>query len=95
VLRVGARVRLRLDRGCRREHARQANGQIGTIVAVVTNEVLAPASADPSASSPRLNIESFAGHLYTVALNQAGGLRIELCAVDELEPLPAEAEGQL
>jgi hypothetical protein len=95
MLGAGTRVRIRLDRGCRRQHARRANGQIGTIVAVVTDEVLASAAVDPSDPSTHLSIESFAGHLYTVELNQASGLQIELCAANELDPLPAESGKQL
>lgn len=87
------RVRLTLDRGCRRQHTQHANGRVGTIVAVVTDEILAPANADLRGGSLHLSIDSFAGHLYTVELNEPGGLDIELCAASELEPVPAEAVG--
>jgi len=57
MLGVGTRVRLRLDRGCRRKHARHASGQVGTIIAVVTDDVLAPTKADLSdQSKPRQDL---------------------------------------
>ena len=88
MLGVGTRVRLRLDRGCRRQHARHASGQVGTIVAVVTDDVLAPTRADLGDQSTCLSIEAFAGHLYTVELNEPDGLNLDLYAAGELEPLP-------
>jgi hypothetical protein len=88
MLEVGTRVRLRIGRGCHRQHARHASGQVGTIVAVVTDDVLASTKADLSDQSTCLSIETFAGHLYTVELNEPNGLNLELCAASELEPLP-------
>jgi hypothetical protein len=86
MLEVGTRVRLRLDRGCRRPHARTRHGRVGTIIAVVTEDVLAPvAGTGPHAF---LTLDSFDGHLYSVELSERGGLVIELCAAGELEVLP-------
>ena len=86
MLEVGTRVRLRLDRGCRHRHARTRHGQVGTIIAVVTEDMLAPvAGTEPHAS---LTLESFDGHLYSVELSEPGGLVIELCAASELEVIP-------
>jgi hypothetical protein len=87
MLGVGTRVRLRVDRGCRRQHAGDVNGQVGTIVAVVTDDSLVAANLDPRHPSACLSLESFAGHLYTVELQGSGSLEIELCAASELEPL--------
>jgi len=88
MLGVGTRVRLSLDHSCRRQHARLVNGQVGIIVAVVTDEVLVSGTADPNAPSSRLSIETFAGHLYTVELDEPDGPSLELWAANELEPLP-------
>jgi hypothetical protein len=88
MLGVGTRVRLRLDRGCRRQHARHASGQVGRIVAIVTDDVLAPTGADLGDQGACLSIEAFAGHLYTVELNEPNGLNLDLYAASELEPLP-------
>jgi hypothetical protein len=88
MLGVGTRVRLRLDRGCRRQHARHRDGQVGTIIAVVTEDALDPvAGTGPHAA---LTVESFDGHLYSVELSEHGGLVIELCTADELEVLPRQ-----
>ena len=95
MLRVGTRVRIRLDHGCPRWHARRANGQLGIIIAVVTDDMLVPAATDPRHPSTCLSLESFDGHVHTVELNKRGGLEFELCAVSELEPLPADAREQL
>jgi len=65
-----------------------ANGQLGTIVAVVTDALFAPTSASPIGGRNLLTIESFAGHLYSVELNEPGSLEIELCAASELAILP-------
>jgi hypothetical protein len=87
MLGVGTRVRLRLERGCRRWHARTRHGQVGTIIAVVTEDVLAPvAGTEPHAF---LTLESVDGHLYSVELSERGGPMIELCAASELEVLPS------
>lgn len=91
MLGVGTRVRVRADQGCHYQHGRDVNGQIGTIVAVVTDEMLASARAPLSETRNRLTIESFAGHVYSVELNEPGGLDIELCAASELRPVPTEA----
>ncbi len=40
MLAVDTRVRVRLDRECRYRHAAQADGRIGTIIAVVIEDVL-------------------------------------------------------
>jgi hypothetical protein len=85
MLAVGTRVRVRLNRECRYRHAAQADGRIGTIIAVVTEDVLVPATA----KGPRvlLTIDNFDGHLYSVELSGPGGLVIELCAANELQVL--------
>jgi hypothetical protein len=83
MLGVGTRVRLRLDRGCRHQHARDRHGRVGTVSAVVTEDVSAPiAGAEPRAL---LTLEGFDGHLYSVELSEPGGLVIELCTAGELD----------
>ena len=86
MLAVGTRVRVRLNRECRHRRAAMADGGVGTIIAVVTEDVLVPVpAAEPRAL---LTLESFDGHFYSVELSEAGGLDIELCAASELEMLP-------
>jgi hypothetical protein len=86
MLAVGTRVKLRLDAGCRHRHAAGADGRVGIIIAVVTEDVLVPVPA----TEPRafLTLDSFDGHLYSVELSESGDLVIELCAASELDVLP-------
>jgi hypothetical protein len=87
MLAVGTRVKLKLDARCRHRHAAGADGRVGTIIAVVTEDVLASVpAAEPRAF---LTLESFDGHVYSVELSESGGLEIELCAASELQMLPA------
>ena len=88
MLAVGTRVRVRLNRECRHRHAAQADGRVGTIIAIVTEDVLAPANAAAPTRRGILTLESFDGHLYSVELSEPGGLVIELCAASELDVLP-------
>jgi hypothetical protein len=86
MLTVGTHVKLKLDAGCRHRHGAGADGRVGTIIAVVTEDVLTSVpAAEPRAF---LTLDSFDGHLYSVELSEPGGLVIELCAASELAVLP-------
>ncbi len=67
------------------------SGDAARTVAVVTDDVLALAEADPRRPGARPGLDSFDGHLYSVELSEPGGLVIELCAAGELEALLREA----
>jgi hypothetical protein len=95
MFRVGAWVRIRLTGHCGHFHAPDADGRIGLISGVVTDQMLAIDNA--LAADPRdiLTRKDFGDHIYSVDFTGPDSPDAELYSVREMEPLPAWARKHL
>lgn len=81
MLKVGVRIRPQLDQRWRQFHAAGTDGHIGTISAIVTDELLA--AENVTAVDPRdiMTLRSFDAHVYSIELDHPASP--ELCAAHE------------
>ena len=95
MFRIGDWVRVRLSGRCGHFHAPDADGRIGLISGVVTDELLALDNA--LAADPRdiLTRKDFGNHIYSVDLTGPDAPDAELYSVHEMELLPAWARRDL
>jgi len=95
MFRIGDWVRIRLAGHCGHFHAPDADGRIGLISGVVTDQLLA--RDNRSAADPRdiLTRKDFGDHIYSVDFSGPDSPDAELYSIREMESLPAWARRHL